>query len=287
MKVGFIGTGIMGSRMAINLLKAEHDVTVHNRTQANAQPVLDAGATWASSPTDVVTNNDVIITMLAHPQAVRDVALGNNGFLSAMTASQIWMDCSTVNPMFAREMSQLATHKGIQYIDAPVAGSKNQAQDAQLVFFAGGDADAIAPCQPLFDAMGKGVKHVGEAGIGNALKLVINHMLATSMLAFAEGLALGESLGISTETLMNTLIGGPVVPPYLARKRTKIENGDYEVEFPLRWMQKDMQMVAETAFDTGVAMPTANLTKEIYQLASQSGYGQDDFSAIVAFLTQD
>ncbi|MEL7432918.1 MAG: NAD(P)-dependent oxidoreductase [Chloroflexota bacterium] len=285
MALGFIGTGIMGSRMAINLLKNGHDVIVHNRTQANAQPVIDAGATWAETPATVAQQTDIVFTMLAHPNAVESVALGENGLLSALSEGNLWVDCSTVNPMFVRRMAEQASKHGIRYMDAPVAGSKNQAQEAQLVFFVGGADDDVATCQPYFEAMSKAVNHVGGVSMGTSLKLVINHLLATSMLAFAEGLALGESLGIDRETLLNTIVGGPVAPPYLAGKRAKIASDTYETEFPLRWMQKDTAMVAETAFDAGVAMPSANITKEIFQLATRFGYGDDDFSAIYAFLT--
>lgn len=285
MKIGFIGTGIMGSRMAGHLLTAGHDLTVHNRTQAKASSLIEQGAQWAETPADVAHQVDCVITMLAHPQAVTEASLTpDTGFLDAMPADSIWIDCSTVNPQFARKMAKEAEKRQIRFMDAPVAGSKNQAQLAQLVFFVGGDANDVAQCDELFQTMGKAVNHVGKQGDGNALKLVVNHMLATSMIAFAEGLVLGESLGLSTEKLMDTLVGGVVAPPYLAGKRAKIEQADFDVEFPLRWMQKDMQMVAETAFSTGVAMPTANIAKEIYQLATQYGFGDEDFSAIYAFL---
>ncbi len=282
--IGFIGTGIMGSRMAGNLLQAGFAVTVHNRTQTKAAELLAAGAHWAANPADLA-QSDCVITMLAHPQAVEAAALAaDTGFLDALRSGAVWMDCSTGNPAFARRMAHEARQRAVHFLDAPVAGSKNQAQDAGLLFLVGGDADILARCHPLLEAMGKGVNHVGEPGMGTALKLVLNHLLATSMLAFAEGLVLGESLGLPQEVLLNALVGSAVVPPYMAGKRTKIEAADFEAEFPLRWMRKDLQMVAETAYDTGAAMPVANSAKEIYQLAVRHGYGDDDFSAIYAFL---
>lgn len=285
MKIGFIGLGIMGSRMAANLLNAGHEITVHNRTQAKAAELIASGATWANTPAEAAKGAQVVITMLAHPQATEQTALhDDNAFLAAMTPGCIWVDSTTANPMFARRMAAIATKHEVKFLDAPVAGSKNQAQDAQLLFIVGGDTDVVATCQPLFEAMGRQVNHVGGHGMGNALKLVVNHMLATSMLAFAEGMALGESLGISQESLLNTLVGGPVTAPFVAGKRAKIETGDYTPEFPLQWMQKDLQMASETAFETGVAMPISNAAKEIYQLASRSGLAEQDFSAIYAFL---
>jgi len=287
MKIGFIGLGIMGSRMASNLLSKGFDLTIYNRNPSKAIDLLQQGAKWADSPASLAKDVDVLITMLAHPEAVEAVAQDDEtGFLSTLKQGAIWIDCSTVNPMFAQRMATLAQSKGIRFLDAPVAGSKNQAQEAQLIFFVGGEADDIQQCHSLFEAMGKLVHHVGGHGMGNALKLVLNHMLATSMLAFAEGLVFGESLGLSQEKLLNTLIGSAVAPPYLAGKRAKIETSNYDTEFPLRWMQKDLQMVSETAFQTGVAISSANIAKEIFQLATRYGYGDNDFSAIYAFLKQ-
>ncbi len=284
MKIGFIGTGIMGSRMAAHLQAAGHDITVYNRTQAKAAGLIATGATWAATPADAARGADVVITMLAHPQAVELAATSPDGLLSTMPENAIWVDSSTVNPMFARRMATVATAQGVRFLDAPVAGSKPQAQDAQLVFFVGGDEATLDEVRPLFETMGRGVNHVGEHGMGNALKLVINHLLATSMAAFAEGMVLGEALGISQERLLNTLLNVPVTPAYLAGKRPMFESGDYEAQFPLQWMQKDTQMVAEAAFDAGVAMPLANATKEAYQLAARYGYAEQDLAAIYAFL---
>lgn len=280
MKVGFIGTGIMGSRMAINLVTHGYDVCVHNRTQSNAQSVIDTGATWAESPAQMAEGVDVLITMLAHPQAVTETALGDNGFLDQLNSGAVWMDCSTVNPMFSRQMAEEAGTRGVHFLDAPVAGSKGHAENAQLLFVVGGDQADVETCQPLFDVMGRKVLHVGAHGMGTSLKMVLNHLLATAMLGFVEGMALGESLGISQETLFDSLLGGPVVAPFVQYKRAKIESGNYEADFPLRWMHKDLQMVAEAAYDSGVAMPLSQLTKSLYQMAIQNGLGNKDFSAI-------
>jgi len=286
--IGFIGTGIMGSRMAANLISNGYNVTVYNRTKDKVGHLIESGAKWAQSPAIAAQQSDYVITMLAHPDAVEAAALGDKtGFLRDMKRGAVWIDCSTVNPMFAKRMAQETAARGVRYLDAPVAGSKNQAENAQLVFFVGGDEAVMKEVQPLFEVMGKAMSYVGKHGMGNALKLVVNHLLATSMIAFAEGMALGESLGLSQERLLNTLIGGAVTPPYLAGKRAKIENGDYEAEFPLRWIQKDMHMVAETAYASSTAMPLANVTKEIFQLAVQQGYGDQDFSSIYEFLSHD
>lgn len=286
MKIGFIGTGIMGGLMAQNLQNAGYELIVHNRTKDKAQMLLDNGADWGNTPADVAKEADLLITMLAHPEAVTAIAFGDDGVLDHLKPNTIWMDCSTVNPTFSRYIANESSQREIRFLDAPVAGSKAQADGAQLVFIVGGDPKDVEACQPLFDVMGSKVLHVGENGMGMSLKLVLNHLLATSMLAFAEGMALGESLGITQETLLNVLVGGPVVAPYMARKRAKITSGEYDTEFPLRWIHKDMQMVTQTAYESGVPMPIANATKELYQMAIRADLGDSDFSAIYQFVQQ-
>ena len=286
MKIGFIGLGIMGSRMAANLLKADVELVVHNRTQDKAAALLEQGAAWADSP-DAMATADIIFTMLAHPEAVADMALGPNGFLDHMQPNTLWVDCSTVNPSFAREMAAAAQARNIRYIDAPVAGTKPQAQNADLIFIVGGEASDLAEAKPYLERMGNRVVHVGKAGMGIALKVVVNNMLGASMAIFAESMALGEALGLSQETLLNVLVGGPVAPPFLAGKRPKIEEEDYDPQFPLRWMQKDMHMASLAAYEADVAMPVSNMTKELYQLAIRDGWGDQDFSAIYKFMASD
>lgn len=284
MKIGFIGLGIMGSRMAANLQQGGHELVVHNRTPEKAQSLIDNGATWAETPRDVGSQAEVLFTMLAHPEAVMENALGENGFLDGMQPHALWVDCSTLNPSFVQKTAAEAQTRQVRFLEAPVAGTKPHAQKGELTFLVGGNEENIAFCQPLFELMGSRVVHVGNYGMGTSLKLILNHLLATSMLAFAEGLVLGQALGLKKETLLNILIGGPVTPPYMGMKRANLENNNYTADFPLQWMQKDMQMVSTAAYQSGVAMPVANLTKELYQLASQAGLKEVDFSAIYQFM---
>ena len=280
MNVGFIGLGIMGSRMAANLLGAGHGLTVYNRTKEKAESLWEQGATWADSPAAVAKEVEILLTMLAHPEAVEELALGEKGFLDVMQEGALWVDSSTLNPKFSRRIAKEAQTRGVHFLDAPVSGTKAPAGSGDLTFFVGGDAADVERAQPLFEAMGKETKHVGEHGMGTSLKVVVNHMLATSMAAFAEGVALGAGLGLSQEVLLDSLVGGPLVPAYMGAKRAKLESHDYTPDFPLKWMHKDMQMVATAAYDTNTPMPLANLTKELYQAAIKRGHGDEDFSAI-------
>jgi len=285
MKIGFIGLGIMGSRMAANLQKKGYQLVVYNRTKQKADPLITNGAIWAPTPAEVAKQVTIIFTMLAKPDAVAETALlGKNGFLSHLASNSLWIDCSTVNPSFSRLMADEAKQRKIRFIDAPVGGSKGPAEQGQLLFFVGGEKRDVDEAKPLLDAIGKTVYHVGGHGMGTSLKMVNNLILAQAMVAFSEALVLGESLGISKQTLFNTLLSSPVVAPFLAFKRQKIEEGKFDAEFPLQWMHKDMQLAADTAYEIGVAMPAANVTKEIYALAMRNGLGEQDFSVVYKLL---
>jgi 3-hydroxyisobutyrate dehydrogenase/glyoxylate/succinic semialdehyde reductase len=287
MKIGFIGLGIMGSRMAANLQKHGHTLVVYNRTQAKAQSLLDDGAGFAETPAQLAEQVDVLFTMLAHPDAVAQAALREKGFLNHLKANTVWVDCSSVNPSFSKKMAVAAAARQVRFVDAPVTGSAPVATDAKLVFWVGGDAEDLEAIRSLLLCMGNKIIHAGGHGMGTSMKMVINLLLGIGMASFAEAMALGQGLGLSRKLLFDSLLGTPAVPPFLASKREKIEKGSYEVEFPLRWMQKDMHLASLSAYEAGVAMPVTNLTKEIYRFAMRGGHDTEDFSAIYEFMMGD
>jgi 3-hydroxyisobutyrate dehydrogenase/glyoxylate/succinic semialdehyde reductase len=161
------------------------------------------------------------------------------------------------------------------------------AAEAKLIFWVGADAVDLERIRPLLQSMGSKIVHTGGRGSGTSMKMVINLLLGTAMTAFAEAMALGEGLGLSSKLLFDSLLGTPVVAPFLALKRQKIESRNYEAEFPLRWMQKDMHLAALSAYEAGVAMPLTNVTKEVYRLAMRDGHDTEDFSAIYDYLTNN
>jgi 3-hydroxyisobutyrate dehydrogenase-like beta-hydroxyacid dehydrogenase len=287
MKIGFIGLGIMGSRMAANLQKHGYPLVVFNRTRAKAQPLLDQGATFAESPAKLAEQVDVLFTMLAHPDAVEQAALGRNGFLTYLKPNALWIDCSSVNPSFSKKMAAAAAARQVRFIDAPVTGSAPVAAEAKLLFWVGGDTVDVEVIRPLLLCMGNKIVHAGGHGMGTSMKMVINLLLGTGMAAFAEAMALGEGLGISRKMLFDSLLGTPAVAPFLAGKRDKIDKGNYEAEFPLRWMQKDMHLATVSAYESGVAMPLTNAAKELYRLAMREGHASQDFSAIYDYLASN
>jgi 3-hydroxyisobutyrate dehydrogenase-like beta-hydroxyacid dehydrogenase len=287
MKIGFIGLGIMGSRMAANLQKHGYSLVLFNRTRAKAEPLLGPCGTFSESPADVAEQVDILFTMLAHPDAVEQAALGRNGFLGNLKPNALWVDCSSVNPSFSKKMAAETARREVCFVDAPVTGSAPVAADAKLVFWVGADGADLETIRPLLLCMGNKIVHAGGHGMGTSMKMVINLLLGNAMAAFAEGMALGEGLGLSQKTLFDSLLGTPAVAPFLASKRDKIDKGNYEAEFPLRWMQKDLHLASVSAYESGVAMPLTNAAKELYRLAIREGHASQDFSAIYDYLTGD
>jgi len=285
MKIGFIGLGIMGSRMATNLQKHGHSLVVFNRTRAKAEPLLGPCGTFSDSPAKLAEQVDVLFTMLAHPDAVEQAALGANGFLDHLKPNAVWVDCSSVNPSFSKRMAVEAARREIHFVDAPVTGSAPAAAEAKLIFWVGTDPADLERIRPLLLCMGNKIVHTGGQGMGTSMKMVVNLLLGTGMAAFAEAMALGEGLGISRKMLFDSLLGTPPVAPFLASKREKIESGNYETEFPLRWMQKDMHLATVSAYESGVAMPLTNVAKEIYRLAMRDGHDTEDFSVVYEYLS--
>lgn len=271
--------------MAANLLKHKVTLTVHNRTKSKAQSLIDQGAQWGHSLAETVNKADVVFTMLSAPDAVEEVAFGKDGFVKSMKKQAIWADCSTVNPSFTKAMAKKAGEAEIHFLDTPVAGSKLPAENGELVFLVGGNRQDLESISPFLDMMGKKTLHIGGPGQGTAMKLVVNMMLGHAMAAFSESVHLGNSLGIDRDYLMETLASLPVSAPYLDYKAQRMKNDNYEVEFPLEWMQKDLHLAATTAWEAGISLPVTNAAKEAYAMAKQQGLTREDFSAVYKSLS--
>jgi len=238
----------------------------------------------ADSPAQIAKEVDVLLTMLAHPDAVEQAARGRDGFLDHLRPGALWVDCSSVNPSFSKKMAAAAAARQIRFVDAPVTGSAPVAAAAQLVFWVGAEAADLGAIRPLLLCMGNKIVHTGGHGTGTAMKMVINLLMGAEMAAFAEALVLGQGLGLSRQLMFDSLLTMPAVAPFLASKREKIENGNYDAEFPLRWMQKDLHLASVSAYETGVAMPLTNTAKEVYRLAMREGHAAQDFSAVYDYL---
>lgn len=284
MKVSFIGLGIMGSRMAANLLKQEIEVTVFNRSKPVLELLKNQGATVADTINEAVQGADLVFSMLSTPEVVEQLFLSEGGALAAMQAGAIWADCSTVNPAFSQKSKCAADEVGVRFMDAPVAGTKPQAENAELVFFVGADKELLNIVQPYLNSMGTKVMHLGEPGKGSAFKMLVNSMLAQSMIIFSEAVLLGEKMGLDKDFLLDTLPNLAVSAPFTKFKAAMVKADDYDVQFPLEWMHKDLHLATLTAYELNQPLYLANLTKEIFAEANNKGMGRLDFAAIHRWL---
>jgi 3-hydroxyisobutyrate dehydrogenase-like beta-hydroxyacid dehydrogenase len=285
--IGFIGLGIMGSRMAANLQKHDYHLVVFNRTRVKAERLSKQGIRVVESPVEVAAQTGVLFTMLSEPEAVEKTALGSNGFLDRLGPNSTWIDCSTVNPSFSKRMVAEARQRRVRFLDAPVSGSAAVAADGKLVFWVGGEGSDVEKVRPLLLCLGNRIVHAGPHGSGSAMKLVVNLLLGAGMAAFAEATTLGESLGLRRGAIFDALNGMPQVAPFLFSKWKKIENGNYQADFPLSWMQKDLHLGSVSAYESGVALPVTNAAKELYRLAMRNGHGSEDFAAVYRYLASN
>lgn len=284
MKIAFIGLGIMGSRMAKNLIKNGVDLSVYNRSKEPSIALEKLGAKAANTPSEAVNGADIVISMLSTPEVVASLFFGEKGILSAMNDQSLWVDCTTVNPSFSAKAKEEANHHQVQFIDAPVAGTKPHAENAELVFFVGSDEQNLKTVQPYLDFMGKKVLHIGKTTKGASFKMLVNIMLAQSMLIFSEAVLLGEKMGMEKSFLLNILPNLVVSAPFTQFKAEMIKNNDYEVQFPLEWMHKDLHLAAQTAYELKQPLYLANVAKELFAEANHKGLGRLDFAAIHQFL---
>ena len=284
MKIGFIGLGIMGSRMALNLQRAGYDLIVFNRSKDKATELLENGAGWAESPAEVGRRSDLVLSMLSTPEVVQAVAMGDNGLLNGLEAGKIWADCSTTNPSFVRSMGEVAATQGIHFVDTPVAGTKGPAESGDLVFLVGATEETGKVLNSLFDVMGRKTIFYGSLGKGASMKMLINLLLAQSVAVFSEAAVLGQAMGFELSDLLDFLPNLPVVAPVIGAIRPKLMGEDRLVNFPLQWMQKDVHLATVSGYELGVPMPSANATKEIFAQAKAAGYAEDDFTSVFYFM---
>jgi 3-hydroxyisobutyrate dehydrogenase-like beta-hydroxyacid dehydrogenase len=272
--------------MATHLIPHVDTLRVYNRSEGARANLASVGAIATNSADEAVLGCQVVFTMLSTPEVVDQLAFGATGFLQSMEKGALWVDCSTVDPAFARNSDQKAREAGIRYLNAPVAGTKPHAEKAELTFFVGGEATDLEQIEPLLQRMGQKVLYLGSAGMGSAFKMLVNSMLAQSMLMFSETVVLGQRMGLDRSFLLKTLPKLVVAAPFTQAKAGMIEEGEYEAQFPMEWMQKDLHLAAKAAYEVGQPLLLANIAKEVYMQAVQAGLGRKDFAAIHQWLEQ-
>lgn len=280
-RIAVLGLGTMGLGMARNLLKAGYAVVVWNRTRSKAEPLQTEGATLASTPAEAASGADVILSMLADDTASREVWLGEQGALQAAKKSTVLVESSTATPAWVGELATAAKAQDCTLLDAPVTGSKQQAEAGQLSFLAGGDASALEEVRPVLEAMGKAVYHLGPTGSGARLKLINNFLCGVQVASLAEALTWIERSGLDRTQALEFLTKAAPGSPLLGGVSGRMVQATYEVNFLLPLMNKDMRYAAADAATFGVDLRTGASSESRFEDAIEAGITDKDMSAVI------
>jgi 3-hydroxyisobutyrate dehydrogenase-like beta-hydroxyacid dehydrogenase len=280
MNIAFLGLGIMGRPMAVNLVKAGHDVAVWNRS-ANKEV---SGARSASTPEEAARGAEVVWLCVSDTTAVEQVMFGEGGAANALGQGTIVIDSSTISPSATLRFAEMVRARGADWVDAPVTGSKIAAEGGTLIFIVGGSEDSVAKASPLFGNIGKQYFRMGETSKGQAAKLVMNLQIALIYEGFAEALTLGAKLGVTLDTLLPLIQASMVRSGVVDYKAPFVSKRDFSPNFPLRLMLKDLKLILEAAKEARVKLPGLKTVEEIYEVASEEGHGDLDYAATLTML---
>jgi 3-hydroxyisobutyrate dehydrogenase len=286
MRIGWIGTGVMGSSMCGHLLEAGHEATIFNRTRARAEPLLEKGAAWAGSPAEVAAAAEIVFTMVGFPADVREVVLGENGALSAAAPGSALVDMSTSEPSLAVEIYQAARARDVQSVDAPVSGGDVGARNATLSIMAGGDREAFERVRPLFEVLGKTIVHQGGPGAGQHTKMVNQILIASGMIGVCEALLYGYKAGLDLETVMESVSGGAAGSWSLSNYGPRMLRGDFEPGFFVEHFVKDMEIALGEARRMNLALPGLALAHELYVALKAQGGARKGTQALLLALAR-
>ena len=278
--VALLGLGTMGHGMAVNLLKAGVRVTVWNRTRSKAEPLERLGAAIAETPAGAAATGSIVIAMLADDDASRSVWIGEGGALAAMSAESIAIECSTLSPDWIAELDAAVKQRGLSLVEAPVTGSRAQAEAGQLTFLVGSTEKALGSVANVLGTMSKEILHVGGVGSGTQLKLINNFLCAVQVTSFAEALGWIERSGLREETALDFLRRGAPGSGIFAAMSDRMTKRTYEVNFLLRLMAKDLRYARAAAAAHGVALSTALPAIELFRTAQDQELGEKDMAAV-------
>ena len=278
-RVGFIGLGLMGSRLARRLDSFGWRVRAWNRSPEPAEQLSKWGLPIASSIADLVTGSDVILSSLANDAAVRSVYLDKGGVFSVAEPGTVILEMSTISPGLSRELHLEARARGVKLLDVAISGSTPAVEAGTITLLAGGEKETFEQCVPLFESIARQWFLVGPGSFGIQMKLVVNLLLGLDMQGLAEAVSLGDHLQIDRNTLLHILSRTAVIAPAMAGKITKIKDGNYSPEFPLRLMSKDMDLVMDAARETGADLPAASIAQSVLA-ANVHTIGDLDIAAI-------
>lgn len=285
-RIGWIGTGVMGSSMCGHLMNAGYAATVYSRTQQKSEGLLAKGARWAGSPKEVAQNSDVVFSIVGFPSDVREVLLGDDGALNGAKAGSVLVDMTTSQPSLAVEIYEAAKAKGVHSVDAPVSGGDIGARNAALSIMIGGDKDVVTALQPLWEAMGKTIVHQGGAGAGQHTKMVNQILIATGMIGVCEALLYGYRSGLDLPTVLKSVSSGAAGSWSLSNLAPRVIDNNFDPGFFVEHFIKDMGIALEESRRMGLAMPGVALAQQLYLAVQAQGFGRNGTHALLLALSQ-
>jgi 2-hydroxy-3-oxopropionate reductase len=282
--IGFIGLGIMGRPMAKNLLKASFPLVVHSRSRGPVEELVQAGAKAASTPREVASKSDLLVTMLPNSPDVELVALGKDGIIEGARPGLIFADMSTISPLVSQKVGKALEPKGVRMLDAPVSGGERGAIDGALSIMVGGDQAVFESVLPIFQAMGKTITLLGPLGCGGFTKLANQIIVAVNLTALGEALTLARKAGLDRELTLKALAGGLAGSRCLDQKASNYIAGTYNPGFKIDLHFKDLGLIMESARALGVPLPATAVVQELFSALRVKGRGGLDHSGVITLL---
>lgn len=273
-KIGWVGTGVMGRWMCQHVMDLGYTATIFTRTKSKADPLLKAGATWANSPAEVAESSDITFTIVGFPEDVRQVYLGENGILTTAKSGSIVVDMTTTEPSLAIEIHQAARAKGVSSIDAPVSGGDVGAREARLAIMIGGDQEAVDAIHPLFEAMGQNIVYQGEAGSGQHTKMCNQITISGTMIGVCEALLYGAKAGLDLEIMLSTISKGAAGCWSLDNLAPRVLKRNFDPGFFVEHFIKDMGIALDEAKRMGISLPGLSLVHQLYLATQAQGHGR-------------
>ncbi|HAC3961547.1 TPA_asm: NAD(P)-dependent oxidoreductase [Listeria monocytogenes] len=282
-KIGFVGTGVMGSSMAGHLLEAGYEVLVYTRTKTKAEDLLEKGALWIKTPGELANKVDILISMVGYPKDVEELYLGENGFLENLAVGTVAIDMTTSSPALAKKMAEFGREKGIGVLDAPVSGGDIGAKNGTLAIMVGGSEDVFLKVKPIFDILGSSVILQGDAGAGQHTKMVNQIAIAYNMIGVTEAIIYAEAAGLNPSSVLDSISGGAAGSWSLANLIPRVLKDDFSPGFFIKHFIKDMGIAISEAKQMGLELPGLTLAEKMYQTLAEQGLSEEGTQALIKY----
>ncbi|EAD7211931.1 NAD(P)-dependent oxidoreductase [Listeria monocytogenes] len=282
-KIGFVGTGVMGSSMAAHLLEAGYEVSVYTRTKTKAKDLIDKGAIWTDTPGELASKVDILISMVGYPKDVEELYLGENGFLENLAVGTVAIDMTTSSPALAKKIARLGLEKGIGVLDAPVSGGDIGARNGTLSIMVGGSEEVFLKVKSIFDILGSSVVLQGDAGAGQHTKMVNQIAIASNMIGVTEAIIYAEAAGLNPSRVLDSISGGAAGSWSLTNLIPRVLKDDFSPGFFIKHFIKDMGIAISEARQMGLELPGLTLAEKMYQTLAEQGLSEEGTQALIKY----